>query len=90
LITFDDGYAALARHAFPLLLKYGLTACVFVVTDRLGKTGRTLRRHKVITCSGAASKSPTGLMCGLDFGVSRPHPRNRINLGPDEVSTVYG
>jgi peptidoglycan/xylan/chitin deacetylase (PgdA/CDA1 family) len=38
LITFDDGYAALAMHAFPLLLKYGLTACVFVVTDRLGKT----------------------------------------------------
>jgi peptidoglycan/xylan/chitin deacetylase (PgdA/CDA1 family) len=38
LITFDDGYAALAEHAFPLLLKYHFTACVFVVTERLGKT----------------------------------------------------
>jgi peptidoglycan/xylan/chitin deacetylase (PgdA/CDA1 family) len=38
LITFDDGYAELAEHAFPLLLKYGFPAAVFVVTDRLGKT----------------------------------------------------
>jgi peptidoglycan/xylan/chitin deacetylase (PgdA/CDA1 family) len=38
LITFDDGYAALADYAFPLLNKYSFGACVFLVTGRMGST----------------------------------------------------
>ena len=34
MITFDDGYADLATHAFPLLARYGMSATVFVVTER--------------------------------------------------------
>ncbi len=37
VVTFDDGYAALARHAFPVLADLGLTALVFVVTDFVGR-----------------------------------------------------
>jgi len=38
LITFDDGYADFAEHAWPLLRRYGFSALVFVVTDRVGET----------------------------------------------------
>jgi peptidoglycan/xylan/chitin deacetylase (PgdA/CDA1 family) len=38
LLTFDDGYAALARHAYPVLADLGLTAVTFLVTDHVGRT----------------------------------------------------
>ena len=38
LLTFDDGYAALARHAYPVLADLGLTAVTFLVTDYVGRT----------------------------------------------------
>ena len=37
VITFDDGYASLARHAFPVLADLGLRAMVFVITDYVGR-----------------------------------------------------
>ncbi len=36
VITFDDGYESVHRHAWPVLRKYGLPATVFVYTDFLG------------------------------------------------------
>lgn len=35
-ITFDDGFASVARFAAPLLAKHGLTATVFCVAGHLG------------------------------------------------------
>lgn len=37
VLSFDDGYAALAQHALPLLTDLGFTALVFVVTDYVGR-----------------------------------------------------
>lgn len=37
VFTFDDGYDALARHAFPVLAHHGFRALVFVVTDYVGR-----------------------------------------------------
>jgi peptidoglycan/xylan/chitin deacetylase (PgdA/CDA1 family) len=37
VLTFDDGYAALAKHAFPVLADLDLKALVFVVTDFVGR-----------------------------------------------------
>lgn len=37
VVTFDDGYAALARHAFPVIADLGLRALVFVITDFVGR-----------------------------------------------------
>ena len=37
MFTFDDGYAALADHAFPVLADHGFRALVFVVTDYVGR-----------------------------------------------------
>ena len=38
LLTFDDGYAALADHAYPILADLGFTATTFLITDYVGKT----------------------------------------------------
>lgn len=38
LLSFDDGYAALAEHAFPVLADLGFTATTFLVTDFIGAT----------------------------------------------------
>ena len=38
LLTFDDGYAALADHAYPVLAELGFTATTFLITDYVGKT----------------------------------------------------
>jgi peptidoglycan/xylan/chitin deacetylase (PgdA/CDA1 family) len=36
VLTFDDGYASLAEHAFPVLSDHGMKALVFVITDFVG------------------------------------------------------
>jgi peptidoglycan/xylan/chitin deacetylase (PgdA/CDA1 family) len=37
-LTFDDGYADFAHYALPVLRRFGFTATVFVVAQRLGGT----------------------------------------------------
>jgi peptidoglycan/xylan/chitin deacetylase (PgdA/CDA1 family) len=36
VLTFDDGYESVYRHAFPVLKKHGFAATVFVYTDFMG------------------------------------------------------
>jgi peptidoglycan/xylan/chitin deacetylase (PgdA/CDA1 family) len=38
-ITFDDGYADVFEHAVPVLMRKGIPAAVFVVTNWIGSTG---------------------------------------------------
>jgi len=38
ILTFDDAYDDFLRDAFPVLQRFGFTATVFVVVDRIGKT----------------------------------------------------
>ena len=42
VITIDDGYESVYRHAFPLLKKYGFAATVFAYTDFIGVGGDSL------------------------------------------------
>lgn len=36
-LTFDDGYASLAEHAYPVLADLGFTATTFLITDYVGR-----------------------------------------------------
>jgi peptidoglycan/xylan/chitin deacetylase (PgdA/CDA1 family) len=38
ILTFDDGYVNFLTHAWPILERSGLSATVFVVTDKVGTT----------------------------------------------------
>ncbi len=38
MITFDDGYRDFREHAWPLLERYGFSATVFLVADKIGGT----------------------------------------------------
>ena len=40
LLSFDDGYASLAEHAYPVLERLGFTATTFVITDFIGRENR--------------------------------------------------
>ena len=37
LLSFDDGYASLAEHAYPVLADLGFTATTFLITDFIGR-----------------------------------------------------
>lgn len=37
VLTFDDGFANFEEHAWPILMRFGLKATVFVVVDRIGQ-----------------------------------------------------
>lgn len=45
LLTFDDGYASLAEHAYPVLERVGFTATTFVITDFVGRENRWDMRY---------------------------------------------
>jgi peptidoglycan/xylan/chitin deacetylase (PgdA/CDA1 family) len=38
ILTFDDGFRDFNQFARPLLKRYGFSACLFAVTDRVGQT----------------------------------------------------
>lgn len=37
VITFDDGYQDIVDHAVPVLMRYGFTAHIFLVSDMVGR-----------------------------------------------------
>jgi peptidoglycan/xylan/chitin deacetylase (PgdA/CDA1 family) len=81
LITFDDGYAGVAKYGLPVLERHGFGALVFVVTSRIGSTN---------TWDEELGYTQVPLMCaeeiarwssrGIDFGChTRTHP-NLVSL----------
>jgi peptidoglycan/xylan/chitin deacetylase (PgdA/CDA1 family) len=45
LLTFDDGYASLGEHAYPVLDRLGFTATTFLITDFIGRENRWDMRY---------------------------------------------
>ena len=62
VLTFDDGYRSVYKHAFPILKKYGISATCFLPTEVIG-TGRVLWHDYVCWAISVTKKSVL-----LDFG----------------------
>jgi len=76
LLTFDDAYADLAEHAFPILRATGYSAVVYVVTGRLGEVNEwdsavTSTMHPLLGADSIRGWAAQG----IEFGAhSRTHP----------------
>lgn len=79
VITFDDGYESVYRHAFPVLKKYGLPATAFVYTDFLGG-------GDALTWPQMQEMLASGL---VDIQSHSKSHRNLIERRPGETDTVY-
>jgi peptidoglycan/xylan/chitin deacetylase (PgdA/CDA1 family)/glycosyltransferase involved in cell wall biosynthesis len=92
LLTFDDAYADLTEHAFPVLRRYGFNATVFVVTGQMGGTNawdekEGSGRHELMT----AEQIRYWASQGIEFGAhSRSHADLRALQGSDLTDEVTG
>lgn len=68
VLTFDDGYASVHRHAYPVLRRLGLPATLFLYTDFVGGGGDALSWPQV------REMAASGL---IDF---QAHSRTHANL----------
>ncbi len=75
-ITFDDGYADVYQHAFPILRRKGIPAAVFVVTDRVNSSSLQTYDELYLLLSGALARwrEPRRYLVGLllDIKISVP------------------
>ena len=91
VLTFDDGYAELAEHAFPVLRRHGFGATVFVVTARIGgandwDAARGVPRRPLLDREQILAWSREG----IEFGAhTRTHPALGT-LPPAEVDAEVG
>jgi len=63
-VTFDDGYADNWVYAYPILRLLGLTACVFVVTGRVGDAAArpTAEQGGSLTDTATGERDPEGFL----------------------------
>ncbi len=76
LLTFDDAYADLARFALPVLLRYGFTGLVFVVTSHIGQSAQwgELANYPLLPLMGP-EEIRHWFREGIEFGAhTRSHP----------------
>jgi peptidoglycan/xylan/chitin deacetylase (PgdA/CDA1 family) len=76
VVTFDDAYADTAEYALPILRRYGFSAVVFVVTQRVGRTNTWDEAHGCGTLRlMTAEQIEQWAAEGIEFGAhSRTHP----------------
>jgi peptidoglycan/xylan/chitin deacetylase (PgdA/CDA1 family) len=82
MLTFDDGYADFAEHAWPVLQRHGFSAAVFVVADAVG--GRAAwdaaygRPAELMDWTTLAELSAGGV-CIENHGAAH-RPRSRLSV----------
>jgi peptidoglycan/xylan/chitin deacetylase (PgdA/CDA1 family)/glycosyltransferase involved in cell wall biosynthesis len=76
LLTFDDAYADLVEHAFPMLREHGFTATVFVVTGEIGgRNSWDIKQGSAPIRCMSADDILRWSEEGIEFGAhSRTHP----------------
>lgn len=80
VLTFDDGYANFYDSAWPVLLRHGFTATLFIVSDHMGKQNDWapapygLGKCNILSWQQAAEVSAAGIEIGAH---TRTHPHLR-------------
>lgn len=77
VITFDDGFRSVLEKGLPVLLRYGFTATVFVVSDYCGRDNAWPTQPPGFVRGPLLSWSEVRALCAAGFGVgahSRTHP----------------
>ena len=70
VITFDDGFESVYKEAFPVLMKYGISATVFLVTGYCGRTNgwpsqpRHITRRPLLTWGQVTEMHHAGVCFG--------------------------
>lgn len=85
VITFDDAYQDLLKHAFPVLSEYKFPATIFTVTNKAGKCsdwGHASPSYPTLTWPELAQLSAMGFKIGSH---TCTHPRLPA-LSPDELA----
>lgn len=87
LLTFDDAYTDTANYALPILKKYGFSAAVYVVTERLGGTNTWDEAEGCGTLHlMSAEQIRYWAEQGIEFGAhSRTHP-HLTQLSTEELA----
>lgn len=79
VITIDDGYESVHRHAFPLLKKHGFPATLFVYTDFIGTgDGLSWAQLQEMASSGV-----------IDIQAHSKSHRNLVERTPGETDERY-
>lgn len=85
-LTFDDAYAGLYQHAFPLLKEYGFTATVFVVTDYVGRSNDWDINWGGLKFGHLTWEQMKEMQaCGIEFGSHAQSHRDLRFLSPEEL-----
>ncbi len=86
-ITFDDGFKSVYEHGFPTLLRYGLPATIFLVTDYCGRTNdwpgqpHWVKRRTLLGWTEVREMSEAGITFGSH---TRTH-RDLRKLPPHQI-----
>ncbi|MHB8156345.1 MAG: polysaccharide deacetylase family protein [Desulfocucumaceae bacterium] len=85
-LTFDDAYAGLYQHAFPLLKEYGFTATVFAVTDYAGRTNDWDINWGGLKFGHLSWEQMREMQaCGIEFGSHAKTHRDLRSLSPEQL-----
>jgi peptidoglycan/xylan/chitin deacetylase (PgdA/CDA1 family) len=74
VITFDDGYSNVYRHAFPVLNEYGFTATIFVPTNYIADNPLQFRGRDCLTWPEIRELKKYGILFGSHTAT---HPQLR-------------
>jgi len=102
MVTFDGGYAGVARYALPILERHGFRSLVFVAENAVARNGRSARQtSKASPALMSVDEIRAWASRGVEFGCylkphravsvsSRAEFQREVNCARDTLSEILG